>query len=85
MSHFAIFHLLVRNPLTVQSVCSRTKLAAPVHGPAESIVGEMAGCAVKLTGCWNDKPLNNRGSTFLEIRGFKKWLHQQFTLMLGFA
>jgi len=71
MSHFVTFRLLVRDPLAIQSACSRLKLAAPVHGPAKSIVGEKTGCAVKLTGSWNDNPLHHRGSTFREKRLFE--------------
>ena len=71
MSHIVTFRLLVRDPLAIQSACSRLKLAAPVHGPAKSIVGEKTGCAVKLTGSWNDNPLTHRGSPILEIWGFE--------------
>ena len=71
MSHIVTVRLLVRDPPANQSVCSRSKLAAPVHGPAKSIVGEKTGCARVLTCYWNNNPLNHRGCAFLEIKGFK--------------
>lgn len=43
MSHITTVHLLARDPPVFQSACSLLTLAAPVHEPVKSIVGEMTG------------------------------------------
>jgi hypothetical protein len=70
----SIVRLLARDPPAIQTACSRLKLAAPVLGPVESIVGVKSGCAVKLAGCWNCNPLTHRGSPFLEMRRLENGL-----------
>ncbi len=49
MSHIVTVRTQVRDPLAIQSACSRLKLPAPVYGPAKLFVGEKIGWAVKLT------------------------------------
>ena len=50
MSHIVTVRTQVRDPLAIQSACSRLKLAVPVYGAAKLFVGEKIGWAVKLTG-----------------------------------
>lgn len=50
MSHIVTIRTQVRDPLAIQSACSRLKLPAPVYGPAKLFVTEKTGWVVKLTG-----------------------------------
>lgn len=49
MSHIVTIRTQVRDPLAIQSACSRMKLPAPVYGPAKLFVTEKTGWVVKLT------------------------------------
>lgn len=49
MSHIVTIRTQVRDPLAIQSACSRLKLPAPVYGPAKLFVTEKIGWVVKLT------------------------------------
>jgi hypothetical protein len=49
MSHIVTIRTQVRDPLAIQSACSRLKLPAPFFGPAKLFVTEKIGWVVKLT------------------------------------
>ena len=49
MSHIVTVRTQVRDPMAIQSACSRLKLQAPVYGPAKLFNSEKIGWAVKLT------------------------------------
>ena len=48
MSHIVTVRTQVRDPLAIQSACSRLKLPAPVYGSAKLFVTEKIGWVVKL-------------------------------------
>ena len=50
MSHIVTIRTQVRNPLAIQSACSRLKLPAPINGPCKLFTSEKTGWAVKLNG-----------------------------------
>ena len=59
MLHIVTIRLMTRDPPAFRSACSRLKLAAPVLGPVESILGEKTECEKLLTCYWNNNPLNH--------------------------
>lgn len=49
MSHIVTVQTPVRDPLAIQSACTRLKLPVLVYWPAKLFIGEKTGWAVKLT------------------------------------
>ena len=77
MSHVLTIRTQVRDPLAIQTACSRLKLPAPVYGPANLFASEKVGWAVKLTG-WNYPVVCNTNTGEVDFDNYGgKWGQQQ--------
>ena len=77
MSHIVTIRTQVRDPLAIQTACSRLKLSAPVYGPAKLFASEKIGWAVKLTG-WNYPVVCNTNTGEVDLDNYgEKWGRQQ--------
>ena len=77
MSHVVTVRTQVRDPLAIQSACSRLKLAAPVHGSTKLFASEKVGWAVNLTG-WNYSVVCNTNTGEVDFDNYGgKWGQQQ--------
>ena len=77
MSHIVTIRTQVRDPLAIQTACSRLKLPAPVYGSTKLFVDEKVGWAVKLTG-WNYPVVFNTNNGDVDFDNYGgKWGQQQ--------
>ena len=77
MSHVVTIRTQVRDPLAIQTACSRLKLSAPVYGPAKLFASEKIGWAIRLTG-WNYPAVCNTNTGEVDFDNYGgKWGEQQ--------
>jgi hypothetical protein len=77
MSHIVTVRTQVRDPLAIQSACSRLKLPAPVFGTAKLFVTEKTGWIVKLAD-WKYPVVCNTSTGEIDSDSYEgRWGSQQ--------